>query len=71
MQRMPPDAAGSCVQGVWHEAVIGLPGIVAAPMTGIEGAAVIQRGRPQVDPSTRGRKPGDRGAEFTLLTRSR
>ena len=47
LQRLLPVAAGSWVHGAWHEAVIGLPGIAAASMTGIEGAAVIQLGRPQ------------------------
>jgi hypothetical protein len=48
LQRLPSVAAGSWVHGAWHEAVIGLPCSAAASMTGIEGAAVIQLGRPQV-----------------------
>ena len=46
-QRVPSVAAWSWVHGAWHETVIGLPGIATASMTGIEGAAVIQLGRPQ------------------------
>jgi hypothetical protein len=48
MQRLEPVAPGSWVHGAWHEAVIGSPGSTAASMTGIEGAAVIQRNRLQV-----------------------
>jgi hypothetical protein len=55
VQRLRSVAAGSWVHGAWHEAVIGSPGGAASSMTGIEGAAVIQRGRPHVAPPSRGR----------------
>src|SRR5450830_291402 len=63
-QRLPSVAAGSWVHGAWHEAVIGLPGSAEASMTGIEGAAVIQLGRPQVTPSDRDRTSAARRAEL-------
>jgi hypothetical protein len=54
VQRLLPVAAGSWVQGVWHEAVIGLSGRVAASMTGIVGDAVTQFVKPRVTPANRG-----------------
>jgi hypothetical protein len=47
-QRLPSVAVGSWVHGAWHKAVIGLPASAAASMTGTEGVAVIQLGRPYV-----------------------
>lgn len=52
-----------------YEAVIGSPDSTAESITGIEGAAVIQRGRPQVALPTRGRMAAARRAELTLSTR--
>ena len=48
LQRLPSSEAGNWVHGAWHEAVIGSAGSEATGMTGIEGAAVIQLGRPHV-----------------------
>jgi len=44
LQRTPSVAVGRWVLGAWQEAVIGSCGNATASMTGIEGAAVIQRG---------------------------
>jgi len=54
MQRLPSVEPGSWVHSAWHEAVNGSLSAAAGSMTGIEGAAVIQRGRPQIAQPTRG-----------------
>lgn len=70
VQRQPPVAPRRCVRGPWHEAVIGKPSGTATSMTGIERAAVLQRGRPPVDPPTRSRMSAARRFELTFSTQS-
>lgn len=69
LQRELSVAPGSCFHGARQEAVIGSLSSTTASMTGIERAAVIQRGRPPVRPPTRGRMSAARRVELTLSTR--
>ena len=70
-KRPPPVVVRSWVHGAWHDAVTDSPGSAGASMTGIEEAAVIQRGRPPVAPPTRDRMSAARRAELTLSTHCR
>jgi hypothetical protein len=47
VKRLPSVAVVSWGPGAWHKAVIGSLGSAAASMTGIEGAAVIERDGPR------------------------
>lgn len=46
LQRLPSSAISRRVHAAWHEAVAGAVGRLTASTTGVEGAAVVQPGRP-------------------------
>lgn len=70
MQRLPSVAVRCWVHGARHEAGIGSTGNAAVSMTDISGAAVIQRGRPQVAPPTRVRMSPARSDELKPSTQT-
>jgi hypothetical protein len=71
MQRVPSLAVSRRVHDTWHEAVAGAPSCVTPSMTGVDGAAVVQHGRPQRSPSAQGGMSAARCVELVLSTRRR